>query len=270
MSGLKYITKRAFSSRSFVMSVLSVAALPFFTMLVIQTVVLMNQMYPESYFDVFRVGETYNFGFIAIRSIDSVSTLSFADYLISPLSGTIMQCVIGVASALFITSESSSGYIKFYIIKGVERRRLFIRYILNTVLLNLSLIAIVLISEVCVCSVNGVTDSGDYSRLILIVMMQIVMQLCVGICASSVAIVIQKYSSIMLVVTVLFLTPSLVQYVSLLSGGEIKIDRLFFIINLINSGYSDIGSIVTGMIVGLMTAVGVLIGSMLLFINKDY
>ena len=127
-----------------------------------------------------------------------------------------------------------------------------------------------MLSSACVCAFNGYRSLADIGSVFGVLASQVIMQLCLAVCAAVLALLVQKGRVIVFAVLGVLFLPTLVQYMILFTGGKPELSKLVFTCCLIDSAHAGTSDLIFGVITAIVTALILAAAGSVLFNRKDY
>lgn len=270
MGKVRFIILRWMSSARYILALISAVVFPMITISVIKAFLSLQGIIPVQYFEAFKTGDSYNIGVLAISSLDKLNSLTLDDFMRSVLSGTIMQSIVVVSLISNIQADSNSGFIKLNITKGVKRGKIYLNYMLASVIAALPIIVLSLISTFVVCNIRGIGHMNDAGTVRVTILSQLIMILCLALSAVVVILLFQNSKMILLILAAILTVPTISHYVYIFTGGRLSLDRAIIVCNLLGSCYMSSGQLLLSIAVAVITLVVFAVAGLFVFRKKNY
>lgn len=262
--------RRALFSKKYAIHLVTTFLLSLLSVKLLKAINQTTNLMPKEVFDTFKTGNTYNIGVLTVSKLDILDNHYYDEIITGVLSGSFLLCIIATFISLFVCSEFKNGYIKVAITHGQKRSSMFNQYLILSVVLSLPISAISIIGVSVSLSINKMVSYENHSHIIQILVFQTFLIIICSICFLCVSMMLEKYKSVAVCVSSVFVIPLLPGYIRILTKGKINIESYSLFSILIHSQNYNNTEILKGVIIAIITALLLYLMGLNFFQKRNY
>lgn len=203
--------------------------------------------------DAFMIGGNYNVGVVSVPTLD-LSLMENSDVLLKGvLSGTFAQLIVSVTAAAAVSSEFSCGYIKFAIMRGAGRVKIFLKSIAAAAIISVPISAAYIFGISASLAVDGKLLLTDNFNTLIIIFTQAIMLCAVAVCSAVIAVIIGNNSSVVVCVLGVLTLPLIPGYIKAFTMNKIDISSWLVVTKLVVSSTMNKSDILICLIISAAT-----------------
>ncbi len=268
MKIIKASLKRLFFSSKYLIHIILTAILSIMSVKILKIFNNAVCFLPTEVVNAFKIGNNYNIGILSLRTLDITDRIFCDDIITGILSGSFSHCLLVFLITTFIGFEKKSGYLKFAIVRGENRNKLYTKYIISSAVSLLPFIVVCQLGVLLSLAINGMTEIQNINYVVQVVAIQVLMIIGIGIGVAVISVLTKNAAIICL--CIVLIAPLLPSYISVFTKGKIDISKYLLLSRLIESGSMNETDIITNICLTLLTGMLFYIIGLLWFKHKDF
>lgn len=268
MKIIKASLKRLFFSSKYLIHMIFAAILSVTSVKVLKIFDDAVRFFPPEVINAFKIGDNYNIGILSLRTLDITDRIFCDDIITGILSGSFSHCLLVFLITTFIGFEKKSGYLKFAIVRGENRNKLYTKYIISSVVSLLPFIVVCLLGVSLSLAINGLTEIQNINYVLMIVAIQVLMIIGIGVGVAVISVLTKNAAIICL--CIVLIAPLLPSYISVFTKGKIDISNYLLLSRLIESGSMNEMDFIPTICLTLLAATLFYIIGLLWFKHKNF
>lgn len=268
MKIIKASLKRLFFSPKYLTHIIFAAILSILSVNILKIFDNAAYFFPPEVVNAFKIGDNYNIGILSLRTLDITERIFCDDIITGILSGSFSHCLLVFLITTFIGFEKKSGYLKFAIVRGENRNKLYTKYIISSVMSLLPFVVVYQLGVLLSLVINGLTEIQNINYVLMIVAIQVFMTIGIGVGVAVTSVLIKN--AVIICLCVVLIAPLLPSYISVFTKGKIDISNYLLLSRLIVSGTMNEMDFIPNICLTLLTATLFYIIGLLWFKYKDF